>query len=111
MIYFIKLLTMEYPRYEGDIRLEHPEILESQTGDAFPCPDTYAPVEFVNPPSSTETQSVEIGVPAQDEAGKWKMTWIIRDLTPEEIQAIKDYKEQMQKEMQAKTETDSDNPQ
>jgi hypothetical protein len=88
MTYYIKLSTSEYPRHEGDIRLEHPEILESQTGDTFPCPDTYAPVEFVPQPEVTELQTIKLGVPAQDEAGKWKATWIVRDLTPEELEAI-----------------------
>jgi hypothetical protein len=39
---YIKLLTKEYPRFQGDIRLEHPEI-----GDVFSCPNTYA--EVYNP--------------------------------------------------------------
>lgn len=97
MIYFIKLATLEYPRHEGDIRLEHPEILESQTGDTFPCPDTYAPVEFVQPPPTIETQTIEMLPPVQDESGKWKMVWAIRDLTPEEIQATQEALDAQQK--------------
>jgi len=108
MISFIKLSTLEYPLHEGDIRLEHPEILESQTGDTFPCPDTYAPVEWIDPPSITENQSVGLGVPVQDESGKWKTTWTVNDLTPEEIQARKDWEDQMQREMEARMNPGSD---
>lgn len=36
---YIKLSTGEYPLFQGDVRLEHPEI-----GDAFVCPETYAEV-------------------------------------------------------------------
>ena len=85
--YYIKLATFEYPRYQGDIRLEHPEILESQTGDSFPCPDTYAPVQYVDMPDALETQTIEAGPPVQDELGNWIASWVVRDLTPEEIQA------------------------
>lgn len=74
---FIKLATLEYPRHEGDIRAEHPEILESQTGDTFPCPDTYAPVYWVERPEhdpfleqSKETTPVQID-------GKWYVNWAV----------------------------------
>ena len=60
---YIKLLTLEYPKHEGDIRLEHPEIHEDQTGETFPCPETYAPVIWVNPPTITETQRCHEGAP------------------------------------------------
>jgi hypothetical protein len=36
---YIKLSTGEYPFFQGDVRLEHPEI-----GDVFVCPETYAEV-------------------------------------------------------------------
>ena len=95
---YIKLSTLEFPRHEGDIRLEYPEIPESQTGDTFPCPDTYAPVVSVEPPEITNNQVFEAGPPVQDESGNWKINWIVRDLTPEELQSIKDLEERVRKE-------------
>ena len=90
MTTYIKLSTLEYPRHEGDIRLEYPEITEDQTGDTFPCPDTYALVEWVDPPTIDETtQAVEQQPPAQH-SGVWKMVWAVRDLTAEELQARAD---------------------
>lgn len=86
---YIKLATFEYPRYEGDIRLEHPNILESQTGDTFPCPDTYAPVSWVDQPVyDYTTQRCGEGQPELVD-GAWRMTWITRPATQEEI----DYRE------------------
>lgn len=105
MKYFIKLSTLQYPLYEGDIRLEYPDILESQTGSTFPCPNTYAPVTYVQPPEVTETQVYEQSNPIQDELGNWKMTWPVRELTPEEIQSNKDFAERMLKEQEASTQT------
>jgi hypothetical protein len=108
---YIKLSTLEFPRYEGDIRLEHPDITVDQTGPSFPCPNTYAPVQYVAAPSVLSTQVAEILPPVQDETGDWKMAWAVRDLTAEEIQARKDFEERMQKEMQYRNSTDSNNPQ
>ncbi len=98
--YYIKLAAFEYPRHEGDIRLEHPEILESQTGDTFPCPDTYAPVERVDPPEIADGQSCDAAAPTQDETGKWKENWVIRNVTPEEIQAAAQRELLMQQQRQ-----------
>lgn len=87
---YIKLSTLEYPRHEGDIRLEHPEIREDQTWPNFPCPDTYALVEWIDPPTiDGTTQIVELQQPIQ-ENGVWKMVWAVRDLTAEELQARAD---------------------
>lgn len=84
---YIKLSTLEYPRYEGDIRLEYREILESQTGDTFPCPDTYATVQWVDEPSyNIETQLAYELAPVNNN-GTWFMVWAVRDLTQEEIDA------------------------
>jgi hypothetical protein len=83
---YIKLLTLEYPRYEGDIRLEHPEILEEQTWPNFPCPDTYAlvtPVEI--PEFNRDTQCVEEQIPVQID-GVWTQQYLVRDLTTEELE-------------------------
>jgi hypothetical protein len=84
---YIKLSTLEYPRYEGDICLENPEIREDQTWPDFPCPDTYALVTSVEiPVFNPETQCVNEVPPAQIE-GVWTQQFIVRDLTAEELQA------------------------
>ena len=92
MTAYIKLSTLEFPRHEGDIRIEHPEITEDQTGDTFPCPDTYAPVVFVDQPEyDQETQRCELGTPV-NENGEWRMTWVVRAATPEEIESAAEWK-------------------
>jgi len=86
MTTYIKISTLEYPRYEGDIRLEHPEIFESQTYPNFPCPNTYALVVPVEMPSCNyETQTIEELLPIQNE-GVWTQQFLVRDLTDEELQ-------------------------
>ena len=90
---YIKLSTLEYPRYEGDIRLEHPEILESQTGDTFPCPDTYAPVQWVDAPEyNAETQTAYELAPINN-GGVWSMVWAVRDFTQAELDFIAEQKQ------------------
>lgn len=82
---YIKLSTLEYPRHEGDIRLEHPEILESQTGDTFPCPNTYAPVQWVDAPEINGETQTRYEVAPVNNNGVWSMVWAVRDLTQEEL--------------------------
>ena len=77
---YIKLSTHEYPRHQGDIRLEHPNI-----GEEFVCPETYAHVEYVETPDHNyETQTAYQLPPAQTN-GVWNMVWAVRDLTAEEL--------------------------
>ena len=84
---YIKLLTFEYPRHEGDIRLEHPEIQESQTGDTFPCPSTYALVVPTDRPTFDEaTQIAQEQAPLQVN-GVWTQQWSVRSLTAQELEA------------------------
>jgi len=84
---YIKLSTLEYPRYEGDIRLEYPEITEDQTGATFPCPNTYALVTPVQMPECNyEIQCVEELPPVQID-GVWTQRFLVRDLTVEELEA------------------------
>lgn len=84
---YLKLSTMEYPRYEGDIRAEHPEILDSQTGETFPCPDTYAPV-YASPRPETNQALNQIlpGTPVQID-GVWREVWNIVPI-PTDVLAI-----------------------
>jgi hypothetical protein len=84
---YIKLSTLEYPRHEGDIRIEHPDIREDQTYPNFPCPDTYALVTPIQIPSyNEETQCAEEIAPIQIE-GVWTQQFLVRDLTAEELEA------------------------
>ena len=83
---YIKLSTLEYPRHEGDIRLEYPEIREDQTWPNFPCPDTYALVTPVQTPECNhDTQFVEEIAPIQIE-GVWTQQFLVRDMTTEELE-------------------------
>ena len=84
MTAYIKLSTNEYPRHEGDIRLEHPEILESQTGDNFPCPETYAKVQWVDCPVINMDAQMYYELPPVQINGVWTMVWGVRDLTDAE---------------------------
>lgn len=85
---YIKLSTLEYPRYEGDIRLEYSEIREDQTEPDFPCPDTYAKVQQVSPPDidNTKQRLYELA-PIQIDS-IWTQQWAVRDLTQQEIDDI-----------------------
>jgi len=84
---YIKLSTLEYPRHEGDIRIEHPEISESQTGDTFPCPSTYALVVPTTAPAFDEaTQIAQEQAPVQVD-GVWTQQWLVRSLTAQELEA------------------------
>jgi hypothetical protein len=86
MTVYIKLSTLEYPRYEGDIRLEHPEILETQTGNTFPCPETYALVYHAPMPDyNRDTEALEETAPKCIN-NEWFQTWQVRALTAEELQ-------------------------
>jgi hypothetical protein len=83
---YIKLSTLEYPRHEGDIRLEYPEITEDQTGDSFPCPETYALVTPIQiPECNYKTQCVVELQPKQID-GVWIQQFLVRDLTVEELE-------------------------
>jgi len=85
MIYaYIRLSDMQYPIYEGVLRLEFPHIKEEQTGHEFPCPEGYAPV-MENQPIQvdlllyyvSETTPKLIG-------GVWRRQWDYFEHTPEE---------------------------
>lgn len=82
---YIKLSTLEYPRHEGDIRLEYPEILESQTGDTFVYPATYAVVEATERPSYDVQVQTAYELPPQKINGVWKMVWGVRDYAGHEL--------------------------
>lgn len=82
---YINLKTLEYPRHEGDIRLDVRGIPLGLTGDSFPCPESYALVHWVDRPSyDVATEVVEETSPVF-ENGVWKMSWQVRQMTQEEI--------------------------
>jgi hypothetical protein len=93
MSIYIKLSTLEFPRYEGDIRIDHPEITEDQTGDTFPCPDTYAKVRIGTYPTiDNDTQYVEYDTPAFIN-GEWVSEYKVINMSQEFIDEVKKQKE------------------
>jgi hypothetical protein len=73
MTTYINLTTNEYPRHVGDIELDPVGI------------ENYAQVTWVNKPDyNTELQRCYEGIPILLN-GIWYMTWIVRDVTQEEI--------------------------
>lgn len=83
MSVYIKLSTLEYPRYQGDIRIEHPDI-----GENFVCPDTYAEVLELPLPDINFDNQTCYELPPQKIDGQWTMVWAVRDLTEEEKMQI-----------------------
>ena len=77
MTAYIKLSTNGYPLHAGDIEID-------PAGAA-----DYSPVQWVDqPPFDHTTQRCYEGAPVQ-ENGEWKMTWVVRDATSEEIEQAK----------------------
>ena len=83
---YIKLATLEYPKYMFDILQEHPEIQYSSVEyGEFPHPPTYALVYGSTPPEhNMDTQVVDQNTPVQID-GKWYQSWFVRDLTEQEL--------------------------
>lgn len=74
MTAYIKLSTGEYPRHVGDIELDSAGL------------EDYASVQWTDYPTFDKTtQRCYEDAPVQ-ENGVWKMTWSVRDATPEEIE-------------------------
>jgi hypothetical protein len=70
----------EYPRYPGDIQIEHPDW---EIGD--PTPEGWIFVNEVTPPTTTSEQILYEGSPVEED-GSWYQNWLTRDLTPEELE-------------------------
>lgn len=96
MYIYIKLSTQEYPRYEGDIRLEYGEIREDQTGDNFPVPADYALVNYIQPPETTYNQVLELSPQPLFENGVYYTQWIVRDKTAVELSRDAEFIKKMQ---------------
>lgn len=85
---YINTETLEYPVHEGDIRLVHPEIDKSLTGETFPAPVPFAPVMWVESPSFDPlNQIAEQTLPALVN-GEWVAQWAVRSLTPQEKEVV-----------------------
>lgn len=66
---------MEWPLYEGDIRLEHQNISEELTGELFPCPEDYALVkQDLMPQYDSAVARLNI-LPPVFENGTWVAKW------------------------------------
>ena len=102
--HYIKISTMQYPLYEGDIRLECPEIREDQTHPNFPCPEDYAPLEYDPVPEFNSSTHTATRLPPEIVEGKWKVKWSpIRELTADEKQQRRDQNAQYKAEQAAQS--------
>jgi hypothetical protein len=90
MSVYIKLSTLEYPCYEGNIRLEHPEITEDQTYPNFPCPPTYAEVIQPELPIYDGVKQYLTQTKPANNNGVWSVEWVINNHTDEEIKKIEE---------------------
>lgn len=84
MTAYVKLSTMEFPRYEGDIRLEHPEI----PANAFVCPSTYAPVVIEETPAYDWSRYRVAGNILNNRDGVWYAGWNVEPI-PDDIGAAR----------------------
>lgn len=73
---YIKVSTGEYPRFQGDIRLEHPEI-----GEEFFCPNTYIEVYASEMPAQIPGKIISETHPVQVD-GRWVQNFSITDAPP-----------------------------
>jgi hypothetical protein len=80
MSLYINTTTNDYPLYEGDIRLLHPEI-----GVEFILPSGYAVVEEGVIPQTASTKRFDELLPEPTESGIYTRVFVERDLTEEEL--------------------------
>ncbi len=73
---------LEYPIYQGDIQLRFPNVSFT---NPFEPPAGYVEVVDVPPPIVDHTKAVNLGTPELID-GIWYQTWVIRNLTPEELE-------------------------
>lgn len=80
---FINLVTKDFPRYEGDIRLEYPNM-----GDQFVCPSNYAVVEeLAQPEFDVSIHNLIYDIPFE-ENGSWKVGFVVENMP---TRAIKEF--------------------
>ena len=71
----------EYPVYEGDIRLRHPNV---SFPTPFAPPSGYEPVADVTPPAYDYRKNVSEGDPLLV-GGKWTRNWVVTDASAKEL--------------------------
>ena len=71
----------EYPVYEGEIRLRHPNV---SFPSPFVAPEGYVPVADVVPPAYDYRKNVNEGTPVLAN-GIWTRNWIVSDASDAEI--------------------------
>lgn len=76
---YINEQTHEYPILEGDIRIKYPNIPEESTGDSFPCPEGFAKVVWVSPPSYNEIEQHLVSLPPECVDGIWHPRWEVKE--------------------------------
>lgn len=81
---YVKIATGEYYFYEGDIRLEHPDM-----GKEFVCPPEYVKVVGTPLPSYDDMVEEVIGE-AQLIDDKWAQVWQVVSLSPERIAVLRE---------------------
>jgi hypothetical protein len=76
---------MEYPVFEGILRLDFPNIPEDKTGDSFPCPEGYAPVQY-SPPTIEHDDPVYgySEITPKNINGTWTRQWYYYELNAED---------------------------
>lgn len=72
---YIKLSTLEYPLHVGDIAIDPAGA------------DDYAHVEWVDKPAFDRTQQLCVEGAPEKVGDIWRMTWVVRDKTPAELEA------------------------
>ena len=77
---YLKLSTGEYPRHEGDVRIEHPDM-----GKDFVLPAGWVEVKETPHPTGfvRKEQCIREIAPVLDK-GEWKMAWQVKATPPEE---------------------------
>lgn len=75
--------VIEYPVYEGELRLRFPNI---SFPTPFVPPDGYVSINDVPRPLVNYTQNVTEGTPILVE-GEWTRNWVVSDATPDQIQS------------------------
>lgn len=83
---YINLETLEYPIYEGDIKLRHPNISFPQN---FVPPDGYAKVNPTSRPTCAQLQKI-VELPPELVDGVWRQRWAVYDLSDDELVLAKE---------------------
>lgn len=92
---YIKLLTLEYPLHEANIRAEYSNISDDQTGINFPCPPEYALVHEVPIPILNDPLEYYYEGKPEMVDGIWRRTWIVAKRTEEEYKEFLEFMEKM----------------